>query len=214
MRRFNQALKRRPRGPAVKRVRFNDEQQVTLILKRAEEGTAVGEVCRKAGISKQNYHRQCKIYGDLLPSGMPRLKQFEEDDLRLRRPATDLSLDTPRSGFFGTGAHGTYERVAASGRCHVRTPVETATAGTARSCGLPPGAQFLTKGPRTRLPPPATAACCPAGPAPDSAAPGRTATARVASSRSCGPRVPSRKGASPPGGPERLSSPPPRQAPP
>ncbi len=141
----------------MKRVRFNDEQQVTLILKRAEEGTAVEEVCRKAGISNQNYHRQCKIYGDLLPSGMPRLKQFEEDDLRLRRPATDLSLDTPRSGFFGTGAHGTYERVAASGRCHVRTPVETATAGTARSCGLPTGAQFLTRGPRAPPPAPTTA---------------------------------------------------------
>ena len=54
----------------MKRVRFNDEQQVTLILKRAEEGTAVEEVCRKAGISNQNYHRQCKIYGEVVPRGV------------------------------------------------------------------------------------------------------------------------------------------------
>ena len=33
----------------MKRLRFT-EAQIALILRQAEEGTAVGEVCRKAGI--------------------------------------------------------------------------------------------------------------------------------------------------------------------
>lgn len=34
----------------MKRLRFS-EAQIAFVLKQAEEGTAIGEVCRKAGIS-------------------------------------------------------------------------------------------------------------------------------------------------------------------
>ena len=76
----------------MKRSQFTD-QQIAFILRQAEEGTAVEEVCRKAGISIQTYYRWRKKYGGLMPSEMRRLKQLEEENLRLRRLVADLSLD-------------------------------------------------------------------------------------------------------------------------
>ena len=62
-------------------------------MRQAEEGTRVGEVCRKAGISPQTYYRWRKKYGGLMPSEMRRLKQLEEENRRLKRLVADLSLD-------------------------------------------------------------------------------------------------------------------------
>ena len=76
----------------MKRSQFTDHQ-IAFILRQAEEGTAVEEVCRKAGISIQTYYRWRKKYGGLMPSEMRRLKQFEEENIRLRRLVADLSLD-------------------------------------------------------------------------------------------------------------------------
>lgn len=76
----------------MKRSRFSD-QQIAFILRQAEEGTRVEEVCRKAGISQQTYYRWRKKYGGLMPSEMRRLKQLEEENVRLKRLVADLSLD-------------------------------------------------------------------------------------------------------------------------
>lgn len=69
------------------------EQQIAFILRQAEEGVSVGEVCRKAGISEQTYYRWRQKYGGLMPSEMKRLKQLEEENVRLKRLVADLSLD-------------------------------------------------------------------------------------------------------------------------
>jgi putative transposase len=69
------------------------EQQIAFALQLAETGTAVGEVCRKMGISEQTYYRWKKRYGGLMPSEVRRLKQLEEANGRLRRLVPDLSLD-------------------------------------------------------------------------------------------------------------------------
>ena len=76
----------------MKRSKFN-EQQIAFILRQAEEGTSVEEVCRKAGISVQTYYRWRNKYGGLMPSEMKRLKQLEEENGRLKRIVADLSLD-------------------------------------------------------------------------------------------------------------------------
>jgi putative transposase len=76
----------------MKRSKFS-EQQIAFILRQAEEGTSVEEVCRKAGISIQTYYRWRKKYGGLMPSEMKRLKQLEEENQRLKRLVADLSLD-------------------------------------------------------------------------------------------------------------------------
>lgn len=76
----------------MKKSRFT-EAQIAFMLKQAEEGTAIAEVCRKAGISEATFYNWRKKYGGLLPSEMKRLKQLEEENGRLKRIVADLSLD-------------------------------------------------------------------------------------------------------------------------
>lgn len=76
----------------MKKNKFTDSQ-IAFLLRQAEEGVSVGEVCRKAGISEQTYYRWRKKYGGLMPSEMKRLKQLEEENMRLKRLVADLSLD-------------------------------------------------------------------------------------------------------------------------
>ncbi len=71
----------------------SSEQQIAYILRQAEEGTTVEEVCRKAGISEATYYVWRKKYGGLMPSEMKRLKQLEEENAKLKKLVADLSLD-------------------------------------------------------------------------------------------------------------------------
>jgi len=76
----------------MKKSRFS-EQQIAFVLRQAEEGTPIAEVCRKAGISEASFYAWRKRYGGLLPSEMKRLKQLEEENQRLKKLVADLSLD-------------------------------------------------------------------------------------------------------------------------
>jgi putative transposase len=76
----------------MKTSRFS-EQQIAFMLRQAEEGTAVAEVCRKAGISEATYYVWRKKFGGLMPSEMKRLKQLEEENGKLKRIVADLALD-------------------------------------------------------------------------------------------------------------------------
>jgi putative transposase len=76
----------------MKKSRFS-EQQIAFVLRQAEEGTPIAEVCRKAGISEASFYAWRKKYGGLMPSEMKRLKQLEEENQRLKKLAADLSLD-------------------------------------------------------------------------------------------------------------------------
>ena len=76
----------------MKRSKFN-EGQIAYILRQAEEGTAIGEVCRKAGISEATFYVWRKKYAGLMPSEMKRLKQLEEENGKLKKIVADLSLD-------------------------------------------------------------------------------------------------------------------------
>jgi putative transposase len=76
----------------MKRSKFT-EAQIAFILRQAEEGTAVGEVCRKSGISEATFYAWRKKYAGLMPSEMKRLRQLEEENSKLKRIVADLSLD-------------------------------------------------------------------------------------------------------------------------
>jgi len=76
----------------MKRSRYS-EQQIAFILKQGDEGVAVAEVCRKAGISEATYYNWRKKYGGLMPSEVKRLKQLEDENQRLKKMVADLSLD-------------------------------------------------------------------------------------------------------------------------
>lgn len=76
----------------MKKTRFT-EPQIAFVLKQAEAGVSVGEVCRKSGISEQTYYRWKQKYGGMLPSEMKKYKQLEEENARLKRLVADISLD-------------------------------------------------------------------------------------------------------------------------
>jgi putative transposase len=80
------------RSFVVKRRRFAVEQ-ITAILKQAELGTPIAELCRQHGISEQSYYRWKKIYGGMEPSEARELKQLREENTKLKRLVADLSLD-------------------------------------------------------------------------------------------------------------------------
>jgi putative transposase len=69
------------------------EAQIAFVLKQADEGTSVAEVCRKAGISEATFYVWRKKYGNLLPTEMKRLRQLEDENAKLKRIVAELSLD-------------------------------------------------------------------------------------------------------------------------
>jgi len=82
----------REKEDSMKRSKFTDAQ-IAFILRQAEEGTPIAEVCRKAGIAEATFYNWRKKYGGLMPSEMKRLKQLDEENARLKRLVADLSLD-------------------------------------------------------------------------------------------------------------------------
>lgn len=76
----------------MKRSKFTDAQ-IAFVLRQAEEGTPVSEVCRKAAIAEATYYSWRKNYGGLMPSEMKRLKQLEEENGKLKKIVANLSLD-------------------------------------------------------------------------------------------------------------------------
>ncbi len=69
------------------------EGQIAFVLKQAEDGTPVAEVCRKAGIAEATFYNWRKRYAGLIPSEVKRLRQLEEENAKLKRIVADLSLD-------------------------------------------------------------------------------------------------------------------------
>jgi len=76
----------------MRKSKFTDAQ-ISFILKQADEGTSVAEVCRKAGIAEATFYNWRKKYAGLVPSEMKRLKQLEEENSKLKDLVADLSLD-------------------------------------------------------------------------------------------------------------------------
>ena len=75
----------------MKRSKFS-EAQVAFILRQADEGASVGEVCRKAGISEATFYVWRKKYAGLMPSEMKRLNLLEDENWRPKRTAPDVTL--------------------------------------------------------------------------------------------------------------------------
>ena len=68
-------------------------EQITGVLKQAEAGSPVGDLCRQVGISEQTFYRWKKVYGGMLPSEARELKQLRDENTRLKRVVADLTLD-------------------------------------------------------------------------------------------------------------------------
>jgi putative transposase len=61
------------------------EQQVVAALRQAENGTSVGEVCRKLGISEQTFYRWKRKYAGIGVAELRRLRQVEDENRRLKQ---------------------------------------------------------------------------------------------------------------------------------
>ena len=76
----------------MKRSRFTDSQ-ILAVLKQAEAGTAVPDLCRAHGISSATFYKWRSKYGGIDVSLMTRMKELEEENARLKRLVADQALD-------------------------------------------------------------------------------------------------------------------------
>jgi putative transposase len=76
----------------MKRARFSEEQ-IIGVLKEAEAGAKVSELCRRHGISDATFSTWRSKYGGLEISEMRRLRQLEEENRRLKSIVADQALD-------------------------------------------------------------------------------------------------------------------------
>jgi putative transposase len=76
----------------MKQGRFSEEQ-IIAILKEAEAGAKVTEVCRRHGISDATFYTWRSKYGVLEVSEMRRLRQLEDENRRLNAIVADQALD-------------------------------------------------------------------------------------------------------------------------
>ena len=68
----------------MKRSRFSDSQ-IMAILKQAETGTPVPELCREHGMSNATFYKWRAKYGGMNASMVARLKELEIENRRLKK---------------------------------------------------------------------------------------------------------------------------------
>nr|WP_183926618.1 IS3 family transposase [Sphingomonas sp. BK069] len=76
----------------MKRKQFSEEQ-IIGILKEAEAGAVVTELCRRHGMSSATYYAWKAKFGGLEVSDAKRLRSLEEENARLKRLLADTMLD-------------------------------------------------------------------------------------------------------------------------
>ncbi len=76
----------------MKKKRFTEEQ-IIGILKEADAGMAVTELCRKHGMSNPTFYKWRAKYGGMDVPDARRLKQLEDENRRLKGLVADQALD-------------------------------------------------------------------------------------------------------------------------
>ena len=69
------------------------ESQIVAILKEAEAGMPVKDICRKYGIGNSTFYKWREKYGGMEASDIKRLKDLEDENRRLKAMFADLSLE-------------------------------------------------------------------------------------------------------------------------
>ena len=75
----------------MKRSRYSNSQIIS-ILKQAEVGTPVSDLCREHGMSSAAFYKWRAKYGGMDVSMMSRLKELEEENRRLKKMYADVQL--------------------------------------------------------------------------------------------------------------------------
>jgi putative transposase len=75
----------------MKKPRFK-ESQIFQVLKEAEAGVPVPELCRKHGMSNASFYKWRAKYGGMDVSSMKRMKELEEENARLKKMYAEEKL--------------------------------------------------------------------------------------------------------------------------
>ena len=77
--------------------RKHSAEEIIGKLREAEivqaQGGTVADACRRIGVTEQTYYRWRKEYGGLKVDQARRMKDLEQENARLRRAVSDLTLD-------------------------------------------------------------------------------------------------------------------------
>ena len=69
------------------------ETQIIAILKEADAGILVKDICRKHGISDATYYNWKSKYGGMAASDLKRIKEMEAELSKLKRMYADLAIE-------------------------------------------------------------------------------------------------------------------------
>lgn len=68
------------------------EPQILAILRQAEGGVPIAELCREHGMSNASFYKWRAKYGGMDASMVSQMKAMEEENRRLKRMYADLSM--------------------------------------------------------------------------------------------------------------------------
>ncbi len=77
----------------MKKSRFTDSQ-IIAVLKQAEAGTSVPELCREHGISSATFYKWRSKFGGMDASLMSQLKELQDENRRLKKLYVEAQLST------------------------------------------------------------------------------------------------------------------------
>lgn len=77
---------------SMKRSRFKEEQ-IIAILKEAEAGGTVADLCRRHNISSFTFYRWRSKFGGMEVSDAKRLRELEQENSQLKRMVAEQALD-------------------------------------------------------------------------------------------------------------------------
>ena len=75
----------------MKKSRFTDSQIIS-VLKQAEAGTPVPELCREHGISSATFYKWRSKFGGMEVSMVARMKELEDENRRVKKRYADAQL--------------------------------------------------------------------------------------------------------------------------
>ena len=69
------------------------ETQIVSILKEAEAGRKIEDLCREHGISNATYYQWKSKYGGMEASDLKLMKELEAENSKLKRMYADMALE-------------------------------------------------------------------------------------------------------------------------
>ena len=69
------------------------ETQIVAILKEADAGMKIKDLCRKHGISDATYYKWKSKFGGMEASDLKRVRELEAENAKLKRMYADLALE-------------------------------------------------------------------------------------------------------------------------